>query len=173
MPTPGHSPGHVSFFREMDRTLIVGDAFVTMRQESALAVLTRRQEVWRPPAYYTIDWSAARDSVAALAALRPYVAATGHGLPMYGEELLDQLGTLFREFDERALPPQGRYVTQPAETDENGVVSLPPPVSDPLPKIMVGVGLVTLAGMAALAIRRRKNTMDFVDKSFLSGIAKF
>ena len=32
--TPGHSPGHVSFFREKDLTLIVGDAFVTVKQES-------------------------------------------------------------------------------------------------------------------------------------------
>ena len=33
--TPGHTPGHVSFWREGDRSLIVGDAFVTTRQESA------------------------------------------------------------------------------------------------------------------------------------------
>src|SRR5699024_9585765 len=32
--TPGHSPGHVSFFREIDRALIVGDAFVTVKQDS-------------------------------------------------------------------------------------------------------------------------------------------
>ena len=31
--TPGHSPGHVSFFREKDRVLIVGDAFVKVKQE--------------------------------------------------------------------------------------------------------------------------------------------
>jgi len=35
--TPGHTPGHVSFFRESDRTLIAGDAFVTMRQESLIS----------------------------------------------------------------------------------------------------------------------------------------
>ncbi|RYE43220.1 MAG: MBL fold metallo-hydrolase, partial [Hyphomicrobiales bacterium] len=27
--TPGHSPGHVSFYRDRDGTLIAGDAFVT------------------------------------------------------------------------------------------------------------------------------------------------
>src|SRR5438874_3379386 len=87
VPTPGHSPGHVSLFRDADRTLIAGDAFVTVAQESALAVLTQRQEVHRPPAYYTPDWQAARQSVERLAQLRPNVAATGHGLPMYGERL--------------------------------------------------------------------------------------
>ena len=32
--TPGHAPGHVSLWREADRTLIAGDAFVTTAQES-------------------------------------------------------------------------------------------------------------------------------------------
>lgn len=32
--TPGHTPGHVSFFREADRTLLVGDAFCTTKAES-------------------------------------------------------------------------------------------------------------------------------------------
>ena len=34
--TPGHTAGHVSLFRDADRTLIAGDAFVTTKQESAL-----------------------------------------------------------------------------------------------------------------------------------------
>src|SRR5215207_2933833 len=38
--TPGHSPGHVSLFRDADRLLLAGDAFVTQRQESLLAVLS-------------------------------------------------------------------------------------------------------------------------------------
>src|SRR5690606_11638653 len=37
--TPGHSPGHVSFFRESDRTLLAGDAFVTVRQDAFFKVL--------------------------------------------------------------------------------------------------------------------------------------
>src|SRR3954447_4402179 len=40
IPTPGHSPGHVSFFRDSDRTLIAGDAFVTQKQESFTGVMT-------------------------------------------------------------------------------------------------------------------------------------
>ncbi len=30
--TPGHTPGHISLFREMDQALIVGDAFVTVNK---------------------------------------------------------------------------------------------------------------------------------------------
>src|SRR4051794_36600181 len=42
--TPGHSPGHVSFWRESDRTLIAGDAFITTSQESAYAVALQKPE---------------------------------------------------------------------------------------------------------------------------------
>jgi glyoxylase-like metal-dependent hydrolase (beta-lactamase superfamily II) len=36
--TPGHTPGNISFWRERDRTIIAGDAFITTNQESAYAV---------------------------------------------------------------------------------------------------------------------------------------
>jgi glyoxylase-like metal-dependent hydrolase (beta-lactamase superfamily II) len=139
--TPGHSPGHISLFRFTDRTLIAGDAFVTVQQESLLAVLLQRPRVSRPPAYFTADWQAARQSVEALLALDPEVAATGHGLPMGGEVLRQQLRTLVREFDRRARPVHGRYVNQPALTDRRGVVSLPPPVPDPMPKLLLGTAV--------------------------------
>ncbi|HKB13068.1 MAG TPA: MBL fold metallo-hydrolase, partial [Vicinamibacterales bacterium] len=76
--TCGHAPGHVSFFREADRTLVAGDAVVTTKQESLMsAVLQRPTMVWRPPAYFTPDWAGARRSVETLAALEPEVLATG------------------------------------------------------------------------------------------------
>lgn len=108
--TPGHTPGHVSLFRDSDRVLIAGDAFVTTRQESLYAVLTQAEEVNGPPAYFTPDWAAARRSVETLAALEPQVAATGHGTPMRGDELRRGLERLVGEFDEIAVPDQGRYV---------------------------------------------------------------
>src|SRR5206468_4188368 len=128
--TPGHAPGHVAFWRESDRVLIAGDAFVTQRQESALGVLTQRPMVRRPPAYFTCDWQAARKSVQALAALRPEVAATGHGVPMYGEGMRRQLDALLENWDNVGRPHHGRYIFDPAVTDANGVVSVPPPVED-------------------------------------------
>jgi glyoxylase-like metal-dependent hydrolase (beta-lactamase superfamily II) len=111
--TPGHSAGHVSFFREADRTLIVGDAFCTTKQESFFAVATQRPEMHGPPAYFTTDWDAARDSVQRLAALRPAVVAPGHGQPMAGEETTEALRELAARFDEVARPSHGRYVEQP------------------------------------------------------------
>ena len=144
--TPGHSPGHVSLYRDSDRTLIAGDAFVTTKQESAIAALTYRPEIHGPPAYFTPDWEAARHSVEALAALNPLRVATGHGPPMEGDGMLQALQRLAREFDRVAVPRTGRYVRAPAVMDETGVVAVPPAVPDPLPRFLVGVGLALLAG---------------------------
>jgi glyoxylase-like metal-dependent hydrolase (beta-lactamase superfamily II) len=144
--TPGHSPGHVSLYRDSDRTLIAGDAFVTTKQESAIAAWTYRPEIHGPPAYFTPDWDAARRSVEKLAALKPLRVATGHGPPMEGNEMLQALQRLAREFDRLAVPRTGRYVREPAIMDETGVVAVPPAVPDPLPRILVGVGLALLAG---------------------------
>lgn len=108
--TPGHTPGHVSLFREEDRTLIAGDAFVTVKQESALNVLTQRKSIHGPPMYFTPDWDTARASVRALRDLRPSAAVTGHGLPVYGEELERFLDVLSVDFGRVAVPEHGRYV---------------------------------------------------------------
>ena len=153
--TPGHAPGHVSFFREADRVLIVGDAFVTVRQESTSAVLRQKAEVWRPPAYFTPDWISAKSSVQELASLLPSVAATGHGIIMQGEELRSGLETLAREFD-RFVPERGRYVRQPARMDEQGIVTVPPKGRDPLPMFLAGLGATALLG-AALRGRRKRD----------------
>jgi glyoxylase-like metal-dependent hydrolase (beta-lactamase superfamily II) len=108
--TPGHTPGHISLFREKDRTLIAGDAFVTVKQESLYKVITQTQEISGPPKYYTTDWDAAYESVKKLEELKPQVAVTGHGLPMSGEELAKNLRLLVERFDEMAKPVSGKYV---------------------------------------------------------------
>lgn len=112
--TPGHSPGHVSFWREADRTLIVGDAFVTTAQESAYAVVVQELEMHGPPRYLTIDWVAAEASVKALAALRPDLVVTGHGRAMRGPGMADALAELAGNFGWIAVPEQGVYVEHPA-----------------------------------------------------------
>jgi glyoxylase-like metal-dependent hydrolase (beta-lactamase superfamily II) len=108
--TPGHTPGHVSLFRERDRVLIAGDAFVTVKQESLYKVLTQQQEMNGPPKYFTTDWEQAKNSVQALAALQPSLAATGHGIPMNGAKLTEELTRLAENFEELAVPEHGKYV---------------------------------------------------------------
>lgn len=110
--TPGHSPGHISLFRDEDRTLIAGDAFVTVKQDSLYKVMTQEKEISGPPRYWTTDWDAARKSVIKIESLKPAVAVTGHGQPMYGEELSEGLKKLVNEFDRIALPDYGRYVNR-------------------------------------------------------------
>jgi glyoxylase-like metal-dependent hydrolase (beta-lactamase superfamily II) len=151
--TPGHTPGHVSFFREEDRTLLAGDAFCTVDQTSAVKLLTMKPEVALPPNYYTCDWEAAHDSVRRLAELEPDIIGAGHGEPMSGEEATEQLHWLA---DEWPQPEHGRYVEEPAVADETGVIYLPPPVPDPVKWTALGVvGAAGLVG-AGMAWKRRK-----------------
>jgi glyoxylase-like metal-dependent hydrolase (beta-lactamase superfamily II) len=145
--TPGHSPGHVSLFRSTDRVLIAGDAVVTTRQESVFAVATQKEELNGPPAYFTIDWDAAHRTVSTLASLKPVVLATGHGPTIRGDDLPARLAAMARDFEERVRPRRGRYVREPAITNEDGVVFVPAPVSGGLPWAAVsGVAAAAVAG---------------------------
>jgi len=162
--TPGHTAGHISLFRESDRTLIAGDALTTVKQESAWAVYKQRQEMHGPPAYFTSDWFAARQSMIKLAALEPSVIAAGHGIPMRGEQMREQLDVLIEHYDSLVMPKHGRYVTHPARTDERGVVLLPPPVEIPAVKqTLIGLGVAALTAGIVYAIlkgRRSKNRYE-------------
>jgi len=124
--TPGHTPGHVSFWNPQTRVLIAGDAFITTNQESAFAVLMQSPEIHGPPMYYTTDWENARVSVRKLAALEPEVVVTGHGPAMRGPEMREALHKLARDFDAIAVPDEGRYVNDPARADETGPTYVPP-----------------------------------------------
>jgi glyoxylase-like metal-dependent hydrolase (beta-lactamase superfamily II) len=156
--TAGHTPGHVSLFREDDRTMIAGDAVVTTRQESTMDVLMQRRVVSRPPAYYTPDWNGARRSVETIAALDPEVLATGHGRPLKGAPMRRALRDLADRFDQ-IMPSSGRYVPYPAITDERGLVHVPPrptyamngaTIAAGIGAAAVGIGLIALARARAI-----------------------
>jgi glyoxylase-like metal-dependent hydrolase (beta-lactamase superfamily II) len=152
--TPGHTPGHVSFFREEDGTLLAGDAFTTLDQDSMVNTVTRRPKVSRPPAYYTIDWQQAEDSVKRLAALHPRTLATGHGLPMSGPRASNQLRELARNFP---APRHGRYVEEPARADKSGIVyTPPPPPGSAWPKIAAAAGIAAAVVIAARKLEGRR-----------------
>lgn len=130
--TPGHAPGHISLFRDEDKILIAGDAFVTTNQNSVWSVMTQKRELNGPPKYFTTDWDAAFRSVKQLADLEPATVATGHGKPMSGPTMQDDLHELVEHFDEVARPSHGRYAREAALADENGVQYIPPrqPISN-------------------------------------------
>ncbi len=149
--TPGHTPGHISLYRGRDKVLIAGDAFVTTKQESVMSIISQRKEVSGPPKYFTPNWLAAALSVKKLRDLRPEVAATGHGMPMSGEELISGLDNLANNFKDIAIPNTGRYVNEPAKTNKQGVQHLPPA---PLPKTLL-IAVVALSALVAFSIVRK------------------
>jgi glyoxylase-like metal-dependent hydrolase (beta-lactamase superfamily II) len=73
LDSPGHSPGHVAFWRERDRVLVCGDVFFNLH------LLTLRYGVRHPPEIFTVDPRLNRASQRKLAGLRPEVALFGHG----------------------------------------------------------------------------------------------
>lgn len=71
--TPGHSRGHLSFFREKDGVLIVGDVMTNMN------LLTTKVGLHEPPNLFTTDKEANRKSIVKVADLKPKILCFGHG----------------------------------------------------------------------------------------------
>jgi hydroxyacylglutathione hydrolase len=76
LETPGHSRGHVSFWRESDRVLIVGDVLGNIH------FITGVPGLHTPPDLFTPDPARNRESARRLAALEPALACFGHGAPL-------------------------------------------------------------------------------------------
>ncbi len=123
--TPGHSVGHVSLWREGDRLLVAGDAVVTTKQESAYHAAVQDPEMHGPPQYLTLDWRAAGESVARLAALRPETVLTGHGRPLRGPEVPAALDRLAATFLEVAVPARGKYLAEPRRAEDGSAYERP------------------------------------------------
>jgi glyoxylase-like metal-dependent hydrolase (beta-lactamase superfamily II) len=161
--TPGHTPGHVAFFRPQDRTVLAGDAITTVNLDSFFATVVNAQRVRRPPSPSTTDWLAAAESVKLIAGLRPFTIACGHGTPTSGGKAVMQLAELATDFP---FPTKGRYVREPARADETGVVHLPPKPPDPFPGVAIGLGIAAAAGtMFAMAAHRRRRRRTGDEKS--------
>ena len=76
LEVPGHSPGHVAFWRESDRTLVLGDVVFGMNPFTLIPGL-------RPPFdFFTVDPAENRRSAQKLAALEPALVCFGHGPPL-------------------------------------------------------------------------------------------
>jgi glyoxylase-like metal-dependent hydrolase (beta-lactamase superfamily II) len=74
--SPGHTPGHMSFFDRRDRTLIAGDAFTTM---GGVAVPTSYVQKFPLATMGTEDRDMARASAKTLRTLEPALLVAGHG----------------------------------------------------------------------------------------------
>jgi glyoxylase-like metal-dependent hydrolase (beta-lactamase superfamily II) len=76
LDTPGHSLGHIAFWRESDRVLVLGDVLCNMD------TLTLLPGLQLPKDFYTPDPARNRESAKALGPLRPELVCFGHGRPL-------------------------------------------------------------------------------------------
>ena len=75
--TPGHAPGHISFWQADQRLVITGDVVFYLFNRMTL-----------PFGFLTVDMDENKRSVQKLAALQPDVLLFGHGQPIIGQAYL-------------------------------------------------------------------------------------
>lgn len=78
--TPGHASGHISFFRESDGLLIIGDVATNMN------LLTTITGLHLPPGIFTNNQQENISSLKKLAGLSPRIICFGHGPVLYNEQ---------------------------------------------------------------------------------------
>jgi hydroxyacylglutathione hydrolase len=76
LDAPGHSAGHVAFWRDADRVLIIGDVLTNLDQYSGIPGLHE------PKPNLTPDPRRNRESARRLAGLEPELVCFGHGAPL-------------------------------------------------------------------------------------------
>jgi hydroxyacylglutathione hydrolase len=76
LDVPGHSAGHVAYWRESDRVLVAGDVLNNME------ILTGLPGLHEPKPYFTPDPARNRESARRLAELEPSLVLFGHGPPL-------------------------------------------------------------------------------------------
>jgi glyoxylase-like metal-dependent hydrolase (beta-lactamase superfamily II) len=81
IPTPGHTPGHVSFLDTRDRTVIVGDTLTAIGD-----LVVSSHFYWRFPLAAPATWDKGKDveSARRIRALDPAMLVFGHGGPVRG-----------------------------------------------------------------------------------------
>ena len=76
LDTPGHTPGHIAFWRESDRVLVAGDVIFNLEYMGGRPWLTE------PPGFINSDTEALRASARRIAELEPSLVLFGHGPPL-------------------------------------------------------------------------------------------
>jgi glyoxylase-like metal-dependent hydrolase (beta-lactamase superfamily II) len=89
---PGHTPGHVIFFRSSDRVAIAGDVLANV------SFLTRKPGLREPPSFFSDNVIQNRRSILTLADLKPRVVCFGHGPPLMDPAPLERAAAWVRSF---------------------------------------------------------------------------
>jgi hydroxyacylglutathione hydrolase len=74
--TPGHTDGHISFWREADRVLVVGDVLCNLN------IWNGRVMLREPERIFTLNPARNRQSARRLKELEPRLVCFGHGPPL-------------------------------------------------------------------------------------------
>ncbi len=82
LETPGHAQGHISYWRESDRVLIIGDVLTNMD------VISQKPGLHEPLGIFTLDAARNRQNIQFLATLEPKLVLFGHGKPLRDPEAL-------------------------------------------------------------------------------------
>ena len=81
--TPGHTPGHVVYWDEKARVLVLGDVLRN------ISYLTLTRGLREPPAAFTPDPARNRASARKLLGLRPKLVLFGHGPPLHDPDAFE------------------------------------------------------------------------------------
>jgi glyoxylase-like metal-dependent hydrolase (beta-lactamase superfamily II) len=87
--TPGHTIGHIAFWREHDRVLVLGDVLANMNIWTGLPMLREPERI------FSLDPDLNRRSAARLAELEPRLVCFGHGPPLRDPAKLRRFVTQF------------------------------------------------------------------------------
>jgi glyoxylase-like metal-dependent hydrolase (beta-lactamase superfamily II) len=93
---PGHTPGHVMYFREADRLVIAGDVLANIH------FFTCRPGLREPPPFFSADRRMNWKAIRKLADLRPSMVCFGHGPPLERTEVLLRVADRVESFQVEA-----------------------------------------------------------------------
>jgi len=96
LETPGHTAGHLSFWREQDRVLVLGDVLANMHIWTGMPKLSEPQRI------FSLDPAMNRRSASRLAELQPRLTCFGHGPPLRDPRRLLKFVSRFQRSGERA-----------------------------------------------------------------------
>ncbi len=96
LETPGHTAGHISFWREQDRVLVMGDVLANMPIWTGLPKLREPQRI------FSLDPALNRQSARRLAELQPRLTCFGHGPPLRDPQRLLKFVSRFQRTGQRA-----------------------------------------------------------------------
>jgi glyoxylase-like metal-dependent hydrolase (beta-lactamase superfamily II) len=159
--TPGHTPGHISFWHEPSKTLIAGDACMTMGMHGwrgFFSTLAGQKWVMPPPYAFTMDWIGVRRSLRKIHDLGVQNLYCGHGKPRLentASALEPERMHHLAEWSQ--MPRNGRYVSDPVRVLEDGTLSIPPKPRDPVMTATKVLGIAACIGIGYYLWRNKKD----------------